>query len=75
MGTAFRYGLITIALLILLPTAAVFGKHFGTKVKGGLLLGAILLGFGAVVDPPQKHAIEAAEPRKETPENDEPPLD
>jgi hypothetical protein len=38
------------------------------------MLASVLLGFGAVLDQPAKHVIEAAEPPKGSPENDEPPL-
>ena len=72
MYAVFYYGLRLIALLLLATLAAAFGRRFGSKAKGGVMLAAILLGFGAVVDPPQKHVVEAAEPPKGAPENDEP---
>ncbi|MET3666289.1 hypothetical protein [Caulobacter sp. 1776] len=63
------------ALLVLAPLVAWLAVRFGARAKGGLMLASVLLGFGAVLDPPSKHAIEAAEPVKGSPENDEPPLD
>ena len=72
MNVLFYYGLLLIAIVPLATLAAMFGRRFGSKAKGGVLLAAILLGFGAVVDPPQKHVVEAAEPPKSSPENDEP---
>ena len=62
------------ALLLLAPLIAWAAKRLGSKAKGGLMLASVLLGFGAVLDQPAKHAIEAAEPVKGSPENDEPPL-
>ena len=62
------------ALAILAPLMARVAKAWGSKAKGGLMLASVLLGFGAVMDQPAKHAIEATEKKKGPPENDEPPL-
>jgi len=72
MNLLFHYGLRLIALLLLATLGALIGRRFGAKARGGVMLAAIMLGLGAVVDPPQKHAVEAAEPPKGAPENDEP---
>ena len=75
MGQVFDYGLVLIGFILLATLAALLGRRFGSRAKGGVMLAAILLGFGAVVDPPQKHVVEAAEPPKGSPENDEPVAD
>lgn len=62
------------ALVVLAPLVAWLAHRFGSKAKGGLMLASVLLGFGAVLDQPAKHAIEATETVKGSPENDEPPL-
>jgi hypothetical protein len=62
------------ALLVLAPLIAWLAHWLGSRAKGGLMLASVLLGFGAVLDQPAKHAIEATETAKGAPENDEPPL-
>ncbi len=47
---------------------------WGARVKGGLLLAGLMLGFGDVLDQKAKHAIEATEAEKGSPETGEPPL-
>ena len=64
--------LIAIAAIILVaPFAARVGKWQGKArrrgQKGNLALASLLLGFGAVLDPPQRHAIEARQ-REEEPD-------
>lgn len=75
MAVWLQYLIAFAALVVLAPLVAWLAHRFGSKAKGGLMLASVLLGFGAVMDPPSKHAIEAAEPVKGSPENDEPPLD
>lgn len=74
MAVWLQYLIALAALVVLAPLVAWLAHRFGAKARGGLMLASVLLGFGAVVDPPSKHAIEAAEPAKGSPENDEPPL-
>jgi hypothetical protein len=54
------YAIAAAVLLVLAPLAALTGKRYGRSIKGGLVLGSILLGFGYAIDPPAKQAIEAA---------------
>lgn len=61
-------------MLVLAPLVGWLAHRFGAKARGGLMLASVLLGLGAVMDQPAKHAIEAAEPVKGSPGNDEPPL-
>ena len=71
-------GLALIALLIR-ATVAVAGGRGRTTVKrpGGLqIMAAMLFGFGAVLDPPQRHVAEATdETPKGSPETGEPEID
>jgi hypothetical protein len=72
---AWTQYLIAFALLLALaPLVAWIGVRFGSKAKGGLALACVLLGIGAVMDQPAKHAIEATDPAKGSPDNGEPPL-
>ena len=74
MGHGLQYLIAIVALLILAPFVAWAARGLGGKVKGGLVLGSILLGFGEVVDPPSKHLVEAMTEPKGSPEKGEPPL-
>lgn len=74
MAVWLQYLLAFAALLALAPLIAWLARRFGARAKGGLALASVLLGLGAVVDPPSKQAIEAVEPAKGPAENDEPPL-
>jgi len=75
MADAGTYLVGFAALVVLAPLAVVAGRRLGGRARGGLMLASILLGFGAVVDPPARHMIEAAEPPEGAPETGEPPLD
>ena len=74
MSGWIQYLIAFAALLVLAPSIAWVARRLGSKAKGGLMLASVLLGFGAVLDQPAKHAIEATEPVKGSSENDEPPL-
>lgn len=69
-----QYLIAFLVLLALAPLVAWLARRLGSRTRGGLMLASVLLGLGAVVDPPSKQAIEAVEPPKGSPENDEPPL-
>jgi hypothetical protein len=73
MAGWLQFLIALVALLVLAPLIGWLAHRLGSRAKGGLMLASVLLGFGAVLDQPAKHAIEAAEPVKGSPENDEPP--
>ena len=74
MAVWVQYLIALAALLALAPLVARFGRRFGSKAKGGLALACFMLGFGEALDPPAKHAIEAADRVKGSPETGAPPL-
>ena len=60
-------------VIVLAPLIAIGARRYGRRVRGGLLMAGILLGFGEVLDPPSKHIVEAqGGEEKPSPENDEP---
>ena len=60
-------------IVVLAPLIAISARRYGRRVRGGLLMAGILLGFGEVLDPPSKHVVEAqGGEEKPSPENDEP---
>ena len=62
------YLLAVLAMVVIAPFAARLGKRQGRRpggLKGSLALASLLLGLGAVIDPPQRHAIEARESEEE----------
>ena len=65
--------------LILWATVAMAGGggRVASKRRGGVqMMAAMLFGFGAVLDPPQRHVAEAKdETPKGSPESGEPELD
>ncbi len=72
-------GLVLIGLIVR-ATVAVAGGGGRTAAKrrgGGVqMMAAMLLGFGAALDPPQRHVAEAKdETSKGSPESGEPELD
>jgi hypothetical protein len=72
------YVIAGVAFLVLAPLAAFVGKRYGRSIKGGVVMGSILLGFGHVLDPPGKQAIEAAREdpgKKGPPAPGDPPTD
>ena len=64
------YAVAGLVFLVLAPLAALIGKRYGRSIKGGLVMGSILLGFGYAIDPPAKQAIESA---REDPDKKGPP--
>jgi hypothetical protein len=61
------------AIIILAPLIAIGARRYGKRVRGGMMMAGILLGFGEVVDPPSKHLVEASgDKEKPSPESDEP---
>ncbi|WP_068878060.1 MULTISPECIES: hypothetical protein [unclassified Phenylobacterium] len=52
--------LIAFALLVMVaPLVAWLGRREGRKLKGAAGLAFVMLGFGAVMDPPTHQAMEA----------------
>ena len=49
------------ALLVLAPFLAWLGHKHGRSIKGGEALASLMLGMGAMFDPPVKAAMEAEE--------------
>jgi hypothetical protein len=74
MASWLQFLLSAAAFLVAAPLVAWLAHRFGSRAKGGVMLASVLLGFGAVLDQPSKRAIEATQPVKGSPENDEPPL-
>lgn len=63
-----QYLIAAAALAVVVPLAALGGRRYGRRVRGGIALAGILLGLGEAVDPPSKHLIEAGGPKeKESP--------
>jgi len=60
-------------IIVLAPLIAIGARRYGRRVRGGLLMAGILLGFGEVLDPPSKHVAEAqGGEERPSPEKDEP---
>jgi hypothetical protein len=71
-------GLALIGLIVWATVAiAGSGGRAASRRRGGVqMMAAILFGFGAVLDPPQRHVAEAKdETPKGSPESGEPELD
>jgi hypothetical protein len=72
-------GLVLIALIVGATLAVAGGRgRTASRRKGGgvQMMAAMLLGFGAALDPPQRHVSEAKdETPKGSPESGEPELD
>jgi hypothetical protein len=74
MPTWLGYVLALVAFAVLAPLVAWLGHRHGRSLKGGVALASLMLGFGAPLDPPTKHLIEAQEGRvKGDDETGEPP--
>ena len=74
MTLRLQYLAVLAALLAAAPLLAWAARRLGSRVKGGVMLGAMMLGFGEVFDQPAKRAIEAVEREEETESEGEPPL-
>lgn len=57
LGYLIAFGL----LLALAPLVGWLGRREGRKLKGAAGLAFVMLGFGAVMDPPAQQALEAAQ--------------
>ena len=71
-------GLALIGLIVWATVAiASNGGSEASRRRGGVqMMAAILFGFGAVLDPPQRHVVEAKDGTpKGSPESGEPELD
>jgi hypothetical protein len=66
--------LVAFALVIALaPLIAWTGRRYGRRARTGIALVSLFLGFGAVLDPPSKHLIEAEPQERESPAPGDPP--
>jgi hypothetical protein len=72
MALWIQYLIVFAALVLLAPPLAWAARRLGSRAKGGLMLASVLLGFGAVLDQPAKHAIEATERAEEGEAESEP---
>ena len=76
MSTWADWLLAILVLALAAPFIAIGARRLGRSAKGGLALASVLLGFGQVLDPPSKHAVEVGEnKRKDRAAPGEPPLD
>jgi len=67
--------LVVLAVLLLAaPAVAWLARRSGAKLRGGIGIAALMMGFGETLDPPSKHLIEANEgEEKQTPSPGDPP--
>jgi len=49
-----------VLLLLLAPFVAIGARGVARRAKGAMALGSVMLGLGAVLEPPVKHVAEAA---------------
>ena len=61
MPTWLSWLLALAVLLVLAPFIAWLGHKHGRSLKGGVALASVMLGMGAMFDPPVKAATEAEE--------------
>ena len=62
-------------LAVLAPFVAAFGRRHGKAVRGTAGLALVLLGLGAVTDPPKRNLIEAIEGEEQGSESTGEPKD
>ncbi len=66
--------LALLAAIVLLPLVVWGARRAGRGVKGGLMLAGLMMGLGAVLDPPSKHMVEASDGEtRDTPSPGDPP--
>ncbi|KQW81832.1 hypothetical protein [Brevundimonas sp. Root1279] len=76
IGWAAGLALIGLVIWATLATAGGRGRAASRRKGGFQMVAAMLFGFGAVLDPPQRHVAEAKdEAPKGSPETGEPELD
>ena len=77
IGWAAGLALIGLVIWATLAVAGGRGRQASRRKGGGFqVMAAMLFGFGAVLDPPQRHVAEAKdETSKGSPESGEPELD
>ena len=49
------------AVVVFTPLLGWFASKHGRRIKGGVAMASLMLGMGALFDPPQKAAAEAEE--------------
>ena len=55
------YLLAAVAVVLFAPLLGWFASKHGRRIKGGVAMASLMLGMGAIFDPPQKAATEAEE--------------
>jgi hypothetical protein len=65
MPSWLGYLLALAALLVTAPVFAWLGRKHGRRLKGSAGLALVLLGFGAMFDPPKQALIEAVQREEE----------
>jgi hypothetical protein len=76
IGWLIGLGLIGLVLWATVALAGGRGRTASKRRGGAQLIAAMLFGFGAALDPPQRHVAEAKdETPKGSPESGEPELD
>ncbi len=73
MASWLKIGSALAVVATLAPAIAWLAFRCGKSLRGGLALGAILLGIGEPLDPPPKEKVESAEPGRQTPTPGAPP--
>ena len=61
MSNGLGYLLAVVAILVLAPLIGWLGHKHGRSIKGGVALASLMLGMGAMFDPPKRAAMEAEE--------------
>jgi hypothetical protein len=57
---AWELVLLGVAVLVLVPVAALAGRGVGKRMRGNLAMAAMLLGLGEPLDPPSRRLAEAS---------------
>ncbi|MGZ6019950.1 MAG: hypothetical protein ACXWKN_09640 [Phenylobacterium sp.] len=61
MSDWLGYLLAVLAVALFAPLLGWLAQRHGRRIKGGVAMASLMLGMGAIFDPPQKAATEAEE--------------